>query len=241
MNDLTPEKQWDLLKATNLIWGRCSMDELSAKLRKLIEDTCKHPPRSVERQKGLTEIIRAIEQSGRLWQENIPDYEDALQQTWLYLCRNLCEANTAQQPYDPNRSSVITWLDKYLKRRLQDFRIEADNQKARTVQPIPGSEEKTDPVDNLPAGSDRPLAILEETIEWVQTDPDGELSRVHINGHPEVNCQVLILRCLPHRTSWKKLSEEFGLPISTLNSFYRRQCLPRLRKFAESEGYLNED
>ncbi len=146
-----------------------------------------------------------------------------------------------RQPYDPNRSSVITWLDKYLKRRLQDFRIEAHNQKARTVQPIPGSEETTDPVDNLPAGSDRPLAMLEETMEWVKTDPDGELRRVHINGYPEVNCQVLILRCLPPRTSWKKLSEEFGLPTSTLNSFYRRQCWPRLRKFGESQGYLNGD
>jgi hypothetical protein len=36
------------------------------------------------------------------------------------------------------------------------------------------------------------------------------------------------------------LSEEFGLSIGTLSSFYKRQCLPRLRKFAEEQGYLED-
>jgi hypothetical protein len=64
------------------------------------------------------------------------------------------------------------------------------------------------------------------------------LCRTHIAGRPEVNAQVLILRRLPPEASWKELSAEFNLPISTLSSFYQRQCIPRLRKFGESEGYL---
>jgi hypothetical protein len=75
-------------------------------------------------------------------------------------------------------------------------------------------------------------------VMWVQTDSEGELRRTCIKGRPDVNCQVLILQRLPPEVSWKELSEEFGLSIPTLSSFYQRQCLPRLRKFAELEGLL---
>ena len=73
---------------------------------------------------------------------------------------------------------------------------------------------------------------------WVKTDPDGELQKVHIEGHPEVNCQVLLLKRLPPETPWKALAAEFGLSVGSLSSFYARKCLPRLRAFGQSEGYL---
>jgi hypothetical protein len=202
-------------------------DPLDDSLRSLIVQTCRHPPGSIERQIGMTKIVRAILKSGKLWQENTPYYEDALQQTWLYFCRNLCEANTAQS-YDPTISSVTTWLDKYLKRRLQDYRQEllVQNQSL---------DKETTPTLIAPP----PVPpILEEVKKWATTDVDGELRNIHIRGHPTVTCQMLILRRLPPRTSWEELSQEFNLPVTTLNSFYRRQCFPRLRKFGESQGYL---
>jgi hypothetical protein len=79
---------------------------------------------------------------------------------------------------------------------------------------------------------------LEELEIWAKTDSDGELRGTYIKGRPDVNCQVLILKRLPPEVSWKDLSEEFRLSIPTLSSFYQRQCLPRLRKFAELEGLL---
>ncbi|MDJ0689538.1 MAG: helix-turn-helix domain-containing protein [Xenococcaceae cyanobacterium MO_188.B32] len=45
---------------------------------------------------------------------------------------------------------------------------------------------------------------------------------------------------LPPETSWQELSKEFGISISTLSNFYQRQCMPRLRNFAKSEGYIEE-
>jgi hypothetical protein len=197
-------------------------------LRLLIIETCKHSPQSIERQIGLTKIVRAIALSGKLWRENTPYYEDALQQTWLYFCRNLCEANTAQS-YNPSLSSVTTWLDKYLKRRLQDYRQELQTQQHQSLD----GEKALTPIAPPPVPP-----ILEEVKAWVNADPDGELRRTHIRGHSEVNCQVLILRRLPPRASWEEISKEFNLPITTLNSFYQRQCFPKLRKFGESQGYL---
>ncbi len=205
-------------------------DPQSDPLYRLITRTCQHPPDSLDRQRGLTQVVQAIIKSGKLWQDSSPDYDDALQQTWLYLCRNLCEATTAKQAYDPDRSSVITWLDRYLKQRLEDLRREG-YQKSNTASL--DAENTPTPIAPPPVPP-----ILDEVKEWVRIDANGELSRTHVKGHPEVNCQTLILRRLPPRHSWEDLSKEFGVPITTLNSFYRRQCFPRLRKFGEHQGYL---
>ncbi|BAZ51629.1 hypothetical protein NIES4103_42870 [Nostoc sp. NIES-4103] len=216
------------------------MVEFDEQLRRLATQACGHPPGSPQRQKLLTQIIRLT--SSKLWKESTPYYQDALQQTWLYFCRNVCEGLTGQT-YDPAYGSVITWLNAYLKRRLQDFYLNQYKEQATTVsikvrQSVSGgNSEVIDPVDNLPATPQAP-PILEDLEAWVKTDLDGELSSTHIKGHPKVNCQVLILKRLPPEVSWKELSEEFGLPIPTLSSFYQRQCLPRLRKFAENEGLL---
>lgn len=214
------------------------MDGLDEQLRLLVEETCQHPPKSPQRRRGLNKIIRLIKNSGKLWRENTPDYEDAEQKTWLYFSRNLCEADTAKQKYDPERSSVTTWLNAYLKRRLQDCRIEAAKEKAtRASGELTGSNETIDPVETLAAPPDIP-PIEEEVRTWAKTDPDGELRRTHIKNNPEITAQLLILRRLPPETKWEDLSAEFGLGVSTLSEFYRRKCQPRLRKFGESQGYL---
>ncbi|MEH2182656.1 sigma-70 family RNA polymerase sigma factor [Nostoc sp.] len=216
------------------------MVQFDEQLRRLVTEACRHQRGSPQRQKLLTQIIRLT--ASRLWREPTPYYQDALQQTWLYFCRNVCEGLTGQT-YDPNYGSVITWLNAYLKRRLQDFYLNQNREQATTV-PLRirqstsgGTSETIDPVDNLPASPQAP-PILEDLEIWAKTDSDGELRGTYIKGHPDVNCQVLILKRLPPEVSWKDLSEEFGLSIPTLSSFYQRQCLPRLRKFAELEGLL---
>ncbi len=211
------------------------MDE---SLRQLVAEACSYPPGSVKRQRALTRIIRLT--SKKLWRESTPHYEDALQQTWVYFCQNICEANTADHPYDPTRGTVSTWLNAYLKRRLQDGYIRDQETRhraapAKTLTSDP--DHPKNPVEDVAAPPDLP-PILETVQLWVERDASGDLCATHIEGHPQVNCQTLILRRMPPEQGWKDLSAEFGLPISTLSSFYQRQCLPRLRKFGESEGYL---
>ncbi|MCC5598305.1 sigma-70 family RNA polymerase sigma factor [Nostoc sp. CHAB 5784] len=216
------------------------MVQFDEHLRRLVSEACEHPSGSPQRQKLLTQIIRLS--ASRLWRESTPYYQDALQQTWLYFCRNVCEGLTGQI-YNPTYGSVITWLNAYLKRRLQDFYINQNREQATTVHlrvrqsTSGGIRETIDPVDNLPA-TPQPPPILEDLEIWAKTDSEGELCGTYIKGRPDVNCQMLILKRLPPEVSWKELSEEFGLSIPTLSSFYQRQCLPRLRKFAELEGLL---
>lgn len=202
------------------------------RLYQLVTQTCQHPPRSLERRQGLNQLIGAIAKSGKLWWENVPYYEDALQQTWLYLCRNLCEASTGGQ-YDATRSSVTTWLDRYLKNRLLDFRLE-EQQHRQTRASV---EPTTNPLDNLAAPPDiQPM--LETIRHLVETDAEGELCQIHVKGRSDITCQTLLLRRLPPKTDWKTLAAEFNCSISTLANFYQRQCLPRLRKLGELQGYL---
>lgn len=229
----------DFLRSSADISDTSVNKQLDEQLKYLAAQACETLPGSQERQEILTEIIRLAK--NRLWKETTSYYQEALQQTWLYLCRNIC-SNTTGKAYDPNKGSVISWLNTYLKYRLQDFYLQQRWEQAITVVlEVPECDEDSseiiEPLDTLPATPQAPL-ILENLQIWVQTDSDGELRSTHIKGYPQVNCQVLILKRLPPEVSWKELSEEFGLPIATLSSFYQRQCLPRLRKFAQLEGWL---
>jgi hypothetical protein len=215
------------------------MSELESRLRQLIQEACSYPPGNLQRQRALTQVIRLV--TNRLWKENTPNYQDALQQTWVFFCQNICESKTGDR-YDPERSSVITWLNYYLKRRLQDAFINTQKQQARRASPQvwqsrSGEVALIDPIENLAAEPETP-SLLDEVRTWAEDDISGELRQVHIEGHRHVTGQLLILKRLPPETSWKQLSVELGLSVSTLSSFYQRQCLPRLRKFGESEGYL---
>lgn len=215
------------------------MDDLRNQLHQLVTQACQNPPGSPARQKNLTRIITLVR--SKLWKDSSPDYQDALQQTWIYFCQNICEANTGDA-YDPDRGSLITWLNFYLKRQLQQFYLDRQKQQSRTISASSnpfgtGNDEIVDPIDRLAAPDDIP-PLLEEVRQWIEKDASRELRRIHIANHPEVNCQILLLRRLPPETSWKDLSQEFNLPVSTLSNFYQRQCLPRLCQFGQAEGYL---
>lgn len=199
----------------------------------LVAEARRHLPGSVERQKTLTKIIRLI--STKLWQEDSPYYQDALQQTWVYLCQNLCERNTGEA-YNPSDGSVSAWLNTYLKQRLQELYLEQIQQAdpASVDTPIikSGQVNEINQQHYLKANP-HISSLLEDVTRWIEADPKDELHRIYIEGHPEITCQKLLRRRLPPVTSWENLAAEFKLPISTLSSFYQRLCIPRLGEFEQ--------
>ena len=227
-----------VVAAAGVVVAVSFMDDIDQQLRQLVMAACSQPRGSLERQRALNQLIWQIQRSGKLLRGvGVPDYEDALQQTWLYCCRNLCEAITGNA-YDPEIASVITWLNAYLKRRLSDRQREVLQQQAeRALGQVTETGELLNPIDSLPAPTNPP-PILEEVLEWVERE-GIQLRRVHVRDRPEINCQVLILRRLPPETPWETLSQEFGVAIATLSNFYQRECFPRLLKFGQSQGYLD--
>ena len=215
------------------------MDELEVKILQLIQETCQHPSSSLARQKGLNQIILLIQKTGKLLRgTGIPDAEEALQETWWFFCRNLCEATSAKEPYNPDKSSVITWINNYFSYRLQDKRISYYEQKSK-FDFFLEENEQIDPANLIPAPTE-PRPILNEIQEWLKTN-SPELKRIHIRNRPDVNSYILISRRLPPEKSWLDLSVEFGIPVATLSNFYQRQCFPRLLNFGKSQAYFDSE
>ena len=211
------------------------MNKLVQSLSQLVREACQHPHGSKERQKKLTAIIRLV--SRRLWQENTAYYEDALQETWIYFCRNICEGKPGKA-YDPDRASVVTWLNNYLKWRLKDGYINETKERQRIVSArLNDNDQVIDWLDNLPA-KESPPPILEEIKQWAREDAENNLKEIHLKNNPQVTAQILILRRLPPETEWLDLAKEYGVSIGTLSSFYQRKCKPLLRKFSKSQGYI---
>ena len=80
-------------------------ESLEEQLKNLVVETCQHPQGTIQRQRGLNKLIRIMQRSGKIWRDSSPDYEDALQKTWLYFCLNL-------SVYDPTKASLITWFNR---------------------------------------------------------------------------------------------------------------------------------
>jgi len=220
--------------------GNNAEDNLNAYLNQLVIEACSYPAKSEGRRRKLYEIVRGVMKSGKLWKEDTPHYQDAMQQTWLHMCDNLEQ----YKPNEPYSCSLVTWLNKYLKWRLQAFR-EADAKSKSRAATVSNSEIKSDSnkknasaqIELLPAPPDIP-PILEEVRHWAETDSSGELRKTYLKGHPDVNCQILILLRLPPEIHWKTIAKNFGLPESTITTFYKREALSRLNKFGLSQGYL---
>ena len=229
----SPEQNSAQNPAQNLVRDS---EQAREQLKQLVAQTCQHSKGSRLRQRGLTQLIRIL--TRELWYSSATYYPDALQQTWIYFCRNLCEATTGRA-YDPDVASPVTWLNAYLKRRLQDFQIAENRDRATTISraslKTTYEDGPLDPVDRLPAPPDIP-PWLDQVREWAQNNLN--LQQLHIAQRPDVTAQALILKRLPPETPWKDLSAEYNISVGTLSSFYQRQCLSKLRAYGKSQGYL---
>jgi hypothetical protein len=205
------------------------MEDPKVSLEQLAIEICQEPPGSPIRQRKLTVMIRALSQA--LWKENSPYYGDALQDTYTFLCRRLCDL------YDSEKALVKTWLNNHLKWRLFALKQEASEEAKKRVYMPASPEEGLDPIANIPAPALPEYSIVDATRDWLLEDKTGELRSVHISHRPDLNVQSVSLRRLPpDMTSWEDLSKETNAPLQSLASFYRRKCVPRLRKFLEDEG-----
>jgi len=216
-------------------------ENLDTHLSRLIQETCGQSPNTLERQRGLNQLVLLIQKSGKLYQDHqllSIDYEDALQKTWLYFCRNLCEAVTAKNgPYDAEKGNIFTWLNAYLKKRILDAHLASQQAKEMIVSPrLDDQGNIIDPVENIPnpkPSDNRANKMFVKIQQWLQSQ-EKRLSRIHLRDRPEINAYVLILRRLPpEETTWETLAQEWNISRSTLANFYQRRCLPLLQELRE--------
>ncbi|HBQ97965.1 MULTISPECIES: hypothetical protein [unclassified Roseofilum] len=68
------------------------------------------------------------------------------------------------------------------------------------------------------------LSITEKVIKQLEDNPEHELSKIHVKGHPKANLRILILRRL-YGQSWQEISASLRVSVPTLSSFYRRKMI----------------
>ena len=91
---------------------------LNEYLNQLATEIRQHYQGSLKRQQLLNQLIFQKQQSAKIWLggDIIPQYyEDGLQQTWFWFCKNI-------HKYDASQANVITWFNAHLKFRLLDIR-----------------------------------------------------------------------------------------------------------------------
>ena len=168
---------------------------------------------------ALTELIRAIEFSGRLCRPHIRKfspqlyhvlYEEAMHETLCYVCLNI-------DLYDPERGNgkFMNWvnfkLDKTLLKcyekynRYAKFEIPSSQNLEKISQPTPH------------------LDLTEILQEYLIRDPQAVFSTTHVRNRPDANFQQIALAKFSGQ-SWKQISEQLDIPIATLSSFYNRWC-----------------
>lgn len=182
----------------------------------------RHPRCSFEQQTALRQLVNGILRSGQVGYpqrgffpgryEEIHD--EAVQDLLLYICQNI-------HKYDPERGSVMAWVNMLLERRF--FReaipkvIGQSNAKWVTL----------DSIGDIAAPEATPT-LAELLKEIIEADPDGLFKREHLEGCPSVNFQVLLLRRQEGR-SWLEIASEFGVKTGSISSFYSR-CLKKYSK-----------
>jgi DNA-directed RNA polymerase specialized sigma24 family protein len=208
-------------------------------LSSLILEARKYPVGSPKRQRLLTDVIRSIQRSGKVWRDyQIPveQYQEALQQTLIYVCQHL-------ETYDPIRANPLTWFNCILKFRIKDVRrksfLETCYRQSSSFHSA-NFDQVIDMIDRIPAPAmDGAEDMLQELLVWLEQER-SMLEQKSVRNHSAINVYSLIMRRLPtdRQMSWNQLSEEFGVSVPTLSSFYQRQCVPVLREFGQGQGWF---
>ncbi len=210
--------------------------EWSNLTNEMVRMICAHPPNSKERRIGVNSIWRIVIRSPKLYKAPAdPGYEDALSKALEYCFKNLCEAVTANSPYDPDmeNGSILKWVNVTIQRRLKNERC---GKPEWTEIPDPGNFPDTAPDDD----GERVQRWIHKVIDLIQSDLTGEFRNTQpktlAKTHPHVNAQVVLLARITEGLTWKAFGESCEAPPTTLCSFYKTKCEPLLLQRCQEEG-----
>ena len=197
---------------------------LDQQLKQLAIAAQQQPPKSQARQRALSRLIRAIQDSKKLVRPQRDQfqgfydeiYDEARQRLFAHICARI-------ETYNPERGEVLQWANFLLNRQ---FFPEA----SRAVYGLPkGATRLTlDDLDRSHPSAVNPQLMplpSQQVLQCLEEDPDGSFQRSHIDRRPEANFQFLATQRLAGY-SWQELSTELDIAIPTLSSFYQR-CLTK--------------
>lgn len=198
-------------------------------LKQLALEAQNHPAQSVERHHALSQLLDAIQLSGRLAHPHrktfAPEfyellYDEAVNRTWVYICRHI-------DTYDPDRGQnkkFMNWVNFRLDRMIIECRRDVDEQ---DVDELPSFSE----LENLAQPSE-PDSLAAELHACIEQDQDQLFQQAHIRNRPDVSFQAIALARLEDE-SWEAIASRFNVKVPTLSSFFQRCCTKFAPKFQE--------
>jgi hypothetical protein len=221
------------------------MDPLDEKLQALIREILALPPGSKLWQQKRSQLIRAIQASGKLWRggaasqstsqawhEVDEHYYTALSMTWDYVLTHL-------DKYDASRASVMTWINNRLRWDILTMQGKAQEERSRRMFDYIGEEDSTSLIDQL-SGREDALSSLTSCCQRLY-EVRHEAQAIHVTGRPDINCYDLCqdklgVSCDPDnwlqlrdRDTYKLMAAYYQSKIPTIAGFWTNKCLPFLR------------
>ncbi|MEO0645733.1 MAG: hypothetical protein AAFZ17_06230 [Cyanobacteria bacterium J06650_10] len=189
-------------------------------LKSLALEAQRQPKNSASRRHTLVQLIEAIRIYGRLAKPHRTKfspqfydllYEDALNQTFAYVCRKI-------DTYDPDRGKkqkFMNWVNFRLDKMIIECRRAFGD---RDTQALPNLND----LDRLP--QPEPDDSLADTVrDYIRADPEHLFTQTHIRNRPDASFQVIALARFSGQ-SWEALATQFEIKIPTLSSFFQRCC-----------------
>lgn len=212
-----PLRQW-----ANLRMREAFQDILTDhRLKQLALEAKQQSAQTQQRQYLLTELINAIQLSRRLIRPRRGElsrdfynviYDDAVNRTLLYVFQKI-------DLYDPERGNGVfmNWVNFRLDRTLRDIRA---SYQITQDKPIAIEE-----IETIGETQDVPTTF-EIIMQYIEHDPDKIFKQEVIKKNPNASFQAIFLAKRIQGKSWKEISQDLGIPVTTLSSFYWR-CIQR--------------
>ena len=189
------------------------------KLKQLALTVQSYPPNSELRSYALRELIRAIKISGKLcspYKDRFsPEihqviYEEAVMETFMYICTKI-------DNYDPDRGKkkFMNWVNYKLEKSF----LACCNQ-LKISQELQFFE--LSDLEKIPTPVKSP-SLAESLVDYIKKDPEQLFTQAYVQGRPDANFRTIALGRLSGQ-SWQEMAQQFNISVSTLSSFYRRNC-----------------
>ena len=226
---------------------------MEEQLQALIDELQHNPEQSLERRKALNRLLIIIQQFPDIYKSSHQDYPEALNKTWEWVCRKICDF----QPHSSSiQKSLTQWINGYLKWRIKDLYMSDSKYTISLDRPLSGNEDndnyKASMLDILADSNSQSISLNlldlkiaqiqtqdrqcwgERIKQYIEQDEMNELKNCHLKRNPECNCQLLAISLLlqqpPHKIA--DIARQLNSSNQTIYSHWKRKCLPLLRKIS---------
>ncbi|MCF2152120.1 hypothetical protein IQ276_038160 [Desmonostoc muscorum LEGE 12446] len=203
------------------------MSELDCLLQQLALAAQQHPSGSLARNRFLSKLFREIQDSGELasYRSSCPRqlqgnyseiYAEALQRLFYYMTQRIND-------YTPDKGRVIQWANGQLKWK---FKEAVRDWKEFDKDALILSLDELEQLSCYWVEENLAPSLSEQLIEIVKEDPEGIFQQTYTGKNPQANFRYIALKRNIEAVSWSQLSQELGIKLVTLSSFYQR-CLDK--------------